>query len=354
MVHNCRSWYVSNSKDGFFTLTDCFKGKRFAAFYTGAVISGAFGGLIAGAITGNLDKARGIAGWRWLFIVEGSATVFAAIFARFILLDFPATSQHLTPRERQIATARILYDGIATGQKDPHNRLTHKEAFFAAVSDYRVYLFLFLSVMGAGSTTISYFIPTLTRALGFTNSVHAQYMTIPIYVFAAIILNIVAWSADRKKERRWHITATMGFGFVAAVITLGVVNFRARYVLLCLVAAGLYSACPLMLTWAAETVNHPYEKRAISLAMVNAFGTLSAVWGSRIWPTANGPAYRIGWGVTAAVLATGAILAAIIPVVIGRFGFTPTKAERELDEKKKAARAHLDLARGGKVVPAEV
>jgi MFS family permease len=42
--------------------------KRFSAFYSAAVLSGALGGIIAGAITGSLDGARGIAGWRWLFV----------------------------------------------------------------------------------------------------------------------------------------------------------------------------------------------------------------------------------------------------------------------------------------------
>ena len=42
--------------------------KRFSIFYSAAVLSGAFGGIIAGAITGSLDGARGISGWRWLFV----------------------------------------------------------------------------------------------------------------------------------------------------------------------------------------------------------------------------------------------------------------------------------------------
>lgn len=42
--------------------------KRFSIFYSAAVLSGAFGGIIAGAITGSLDGAHGIAGWRWLFV----------------------------------------------------------------------------------------------------------------------------------------------------------------------------------------------------------------------------------------------------------------------------------------------
>lgn len=42
--------------------------KRFSIFYSAAVLSGAFGGIIAGAITGNLNGLHGIAGWRWLFV----------------------------------------------------------------------------------------------------------------------------------------------------------------------------------------------------------------------------------------------------------------------------------------------
>lgn len=49
--------------------------KRFAIYISGAVISGAFGGLLAGAITGGLEGACGIRGWRWLFIVEGAASI---------------------------------------------------------------------------------------------------------------------------------------------------------------------------------------------------------------------------------------------------------------------------------------
>lgn len=42
--------------------------KRFSVFYSAAVLSGAFGGIVAGAITGSLNGAHGLAGWRWLFV----------------------------------------------------------------------------------------------------------------------------------------------------------------------------------------------------------------------------------------------------------------------------------------------
>ena len=42
--------------------------KRFAVYISAAIMSGAFGGLLAGAITKNLEGAHGIRGWRWLFV----------------------------------------------------------------------------------------------------------------------------------------------------------------------------------------------------------------------------------------------------------------------------------------------
>ena len=60
-------------------------GFRTAVLYSGSLLSGAFSGLIAAGILNGLNGARGIAAWRWLFIVEGVGTIGVAAIAFFVL-----------------------------------------------------------------------------------------------------------------------------------------------------------------------------------------------------------------------------------------------------------------------------
>lgn len=54
------------------------QGRRFGYLYLSVGLSGAFGGLFAYALL-KLDGRAGIAGWRWLFIVEGIISVGIAV-----------------------------------------------------------------------------------------------------------------------------------------------------------------------------------------------------------------------------------------------------------------------------------
>ncbi|MBE3047447.1 hypothetical protein IMZ48_34030 [Candidatus Bathyarchaeota archaeon] len=48
---------------------------RMSIFYSGAMIAGAFGNLIAARIINGLARVRGMPAWRWLYIIEGSSAL---------------------------------------------------------------------------------------------------------------------------------------------------------------------------------------------------------------------------------------------------------------------------------------
>jgi len=201
---------------------------------------------------------------------------------------------------------------------------------------------MLLFTLDVGAGTISYFIPTITKTLGY-DSVKAQFMTVPVYVVAAVVLNIVAWSSDHHRERRWHVSCAMALGFTCSVVCALVSHAIIRYVMLCFIAAGIWSALPLIISWTSNTVAMPAEKRAIVIALVNAFGNLSSVYGSRLWPTDDSPQYHIGWGVTAGFLGAGMCLAAFIPVLFRLF---PNKTTETRKVPKSATQANYSSSLG--------
>ena len=126
--------------------------KRFAVFMSAAILSGAFGGLLAGAITGGLEGAGGLRGWRWLFIVEGVVTIGFALISAFILLDFPANSKRLTQRERDIAVARLVQDRVTV--RDGGGKVGKRKSFLLALRDWRTWGFTLGYMVGHPRGTI--------------------------------------------------------------------------------------------------------------------------------------------------------------------------------------------------------
>jgi MFS family permease len=124
------SWYKKDEQS-----------KRFGVYMSAAILSGAFGGLLAGAITGGMEGTAGLRGWRWLFIIEGVATIVWAICAYFILLDFPANTKRLTDRERYIAIARLQGGGVQT-HRVGEERMGKGKSFKLAIMDWRTIGFI--------------------------------------------------------------------------------------------------------------------------------------------------------------------------------------------------------------------
>lgn len=92
--------------------------RRTAVLYSGVLLATAFSGLIAAGVFAGLEGKRGMAGWQWLFIVEGAGSFTAAVIAVILLPDFPgqksgAARWLLNSREQAVAVHRIESDRVS-------------------------------------------------------------------------------------------------------------------------------------------------------------------------------------------------------------------------------------------------
>lgn len=82
---------------------------RVSFLFCGAIISGAFSGLLAYAIA-HLDGVAGYSGWRWIFILEGIASFLIGVGAFFLVPDWPDRARFLEEEERNVVLQRVLDD----------------------------------------------------------------------------------------------------------------------------------------------------------------------------------------------------------------------------------------------------
>ncbi|KAJ5602033.1 hypothetical protein N7510_011567 [Penicillium lagena] len=269
---------------------------RFAVYYTAVPIAGALSGLLAGVITEYLDGARGIAGWRWLFIIEGCGSTFVGCVLWFFMADYPSSTRWLTPEEQLLAAQRLAYDGLGNAQS-AHGRITEKEALKMVVTDWRTWILALLYALVTGAQTIQYFIPTLVESFGWKDW-EGQYHTIPPYACAVVSILVMSFTADHFKNKSYFVSLFSGIGTVFFIIVCANTNNTVRYIFNTFAFGCIYGTSPLVLMWVANTICYPAEKRAVAIGLVNALGNTASIYGVFLWPDKDAPRYIPGFSAT--------------------------------------------------------
>jgi MFS family permease len=134
-----------------------------------------------------------------------------------------------------------------------------------------------------------------------------QYMTVPIYAVAFFCVGFTGYFSDKYPHLRGLVIAAwLTLSTVCAVVVCAVYGFTARYVLLVIMAAGLWSSNALALSYASSTFSSmPQETRAVSLALVNAMGNLAQIYGAYLFPADDKPKYLLGFGVISGMCGLG-------------------------------------------------
>ncbi|KAK5994117.1 MFS-type transporter cnsO [Cladobotryum mycophilum] len=269
---------------------------RNAILFCGNLISNAFSALVAAGVLSNMQGLLGHAAWRWLFYIEGAVTMAVALSAGFILPDLPHNARGFTDEERYVAQLRMIED---VGEADSDSADSGVfDGLIMAIKDIKVWIMMFTLTAYVVGLSFNAFFPTLTGTLGF-GYVPTLLMSSPPWVFACIVSIINAWHADRTQEKFWHITAPIVMGMIGFIISMSTLNVAARYVALFL-QAGSYAGFIVFYSWISSSFPRPPAKRAVAIALINAWSQLGNVSGSYVWDLkANG--YRKSYGIVLAM-----------------------------------------------------
>ena len=280
------------------------RARAVSRFMIGSAVTGIVGNPLSGAILDYLGGVGGLAGWQWLFLLEGLPTIVLGILALFYLTDRPEQADWLPSAERDWLAARMHEE---ERQRAQHHRLS----LLQALAEPRVLLLcaIYFSV-SMGSNSFGAYAPQLVNDhFAGASALHIGFLAALPSVGAILGMIVVGIHSDRTGERRWHVALP---AFVAALGWTMAARLESPWlVLLGLVLAQTGMLSMLAPFWALPTSFLSGAAAAGGIAFINSLGNLGGFVAPNVLgqvKTATG-SFSNALLVLAGVLVLGGILA---------------------------------------------
>ncbi|KAL5520836.1 hypothetical protein ACEPAF_2839 [Sanghuangporus sanghuang] len=298
-------------------------GLRIAIFTSSMTTAGAFGGLLAAAIS-NMDGVGGKPAWAWIFILEGLVTVIAGIASYFIIQDYPSTARVLSEKEREFVIQRLRVDDqfSVSGEK-----LRWKNVH-ASLSDWKTWLTA-ISGLGTGAPiyALSFFLPSIVSMLGY-KATRANLLTVPVYATASVIAVIIGYAADRMKKRGYFAIALCVLTCVGFAILIAARDKALAYFAIYIAAIGVFPGAPNTLSWMANNIEGSL-KRSVSMAIVLTTNNLMGIISTNTYRANDAPWYRRGHCVILGIAFLSLLAATALHILLGAENARRDRGERD-------------------------
>jgi ACS family tartrate transporter-like MFS transporter len=281
------------------------RARAVALFMTAGPISGVVGGPISGALLG-FHLRGGLAGWQWLFLIEGLPAVLLGIVVYFHLADRPANAGWLSEEQRSWLIRTLEREKAA-----PSDGADPLIVFFNAKIWLLAFIYFGLNTCSYG---ISLWLPTLIHSWSSAGSFFIGMVSAIPYLTAAVAMVLVGQHSDRTGERRWHV-AIAAFTGAAAL-------FFAAYALSLAPVVAAISVAMLSVSsmvgpfWALPTKFLQGTAAAAGIALINSIGNLGGFFGPYVIGsvrTSTG-SFRGGFLIAGATLALCGCVAPLVRI----------------------------------------
>ena len=316
-----RSFYalrflLGAAEAGFFPGVAFYLGQWFPAQYRTRIIawfmiaipvSSAIGGAISGALL-QMDGIFGLAGWKWLFLLEGVPVAALGVVLLAVLTERPEDATWLTEEERRIVRARIA------GERR-HNEVRQ---LWLALRDPRV-LILAIVQFGflVGSYGVGIWLPQIIKA-GHLSDLRVGFVTSGVYTLASI--GMIAWAryVDRGGDTILSLAMTCAIAAVGLALAIVTKSFWGSLAWIAVSLIGINGARGIFFTIPMRFLTG--VALAGGLAFVNSIGTAGGYVGPAAmgWLTDRTGSYTAGLGAMSGFLFLAAAMAWSLKLFIAR------------------------------------
>ena len=244
------------------------RARAVAWFMTANPLAGVIGSPISGALLGIHSK--GLAGWQWLFLMEGAPAILLGVAVLWILSETPKDASWLRDDERKWLVDELNFEGLAASGR--------RGNFWSVAADWRVWV---LSLVYFGLPACMYgvtaWLPTAIHSMsGFSDQMIGVVAAIP-YFATAVAMVVVGRHSDHTGERRWH---SAGMAFLGAAALVVAAYSRAPFLVIMGMSLGMLGAQSMAGPfWAMATSRTGGAAAAVSIAIINSVANLGGYFG---------------------------------------------------------------------------
>jgi MFS family permease len=246
----------------------------------------------------------GLAGWRWVFILEGLPSIVMGLVTIYYLTDRPTQARWLPAGPREWLEAELE-------RERAHKEAAGRGVWLAALRQPQVFLLAGVSFCAiAGNQSILFFLPSITDTLtSFSVTTRTVVTTLP---FLCSLFGILLGGhfAGRVRDKRWFVAGPLWFtaaGLAGAIVTVG----HPIMVVVCFCLAGFTAQAYLPAFWTVPSSLLTKSGAAVAVGIITTLGGLGGMFGPWIFgylSTHTGD-FHAGLWVLVGVLAIGGVLA---------------------------------------------
>jgi ACS family tartrate transporter-like MFS transporter len=280
------------------------RARAVAIFMTANPLAGVIGGPISGALL-NLHHF-GLAGWQWMFILEGLPAIVLAATVLVTLKDHPRDADWLEDHERLWLTATLEYE------RQQQEKLSGSRSWVSALG-WRIWL---LMIVYFGLTASAYglilWLPSYIHSLSTLGNVGIGIVSVIPYVATALAMVAIGFLSDKSGKHRMYLAST---AFLAAIFLFVAAQTSSIVPGLAFVSLALAATFSMQGPfWATATSFMSGTAAAVGIALINSFGNLGGYFGPYIIGSkrSSGSGFAGGMLVITCCLALAGILSLVV------------------------------------------